>query len=110
LGWKVNPQNARVQLIESDHENKQVAALSVHAFKIFDNNELNYRIRRIEDQQELSNHLDNTKRGPEVLWYERMRQVWGKLVYAYFFLINIILKGFGKIFGVTILRSSQDPR
>jgi hypothetical protein len=108
IGWHVDPDKVHVELIEVNHEKREIALLSAHCFKMFDNNaELNYNVSRIDSQKELSNHLDNSKRGAEVVWHERMRLIWGKILHVYFYFIYAILKGFGKLFGITILRSSK---
>jgi len=106
LFWNVDDPNVSIELFEVNHENKEIEALSLHSFKVYDNNQLNYRIRRVTSKQELFDHLDNTRRGPEVLWYERVRRIWGRFLYGFIYCSQAIVKGFGKIFGIQILRSS----
>jgi hypothetical protein len=110
VGWNLDPAKAKVELIEINHENRQIAALTLHSFKLYDNVQLDYRINRKNDPAQLNNHLDNSKRGPEVLWYERMRLIWGKIVYGYLFVMYAIVKAVQKLFGFHFLRSSQDSR
>ena len=108
LFWNVDDPNVSIELFEVNHESKEIEALSLHSFKVYDNNQLNYRIRRVISKQELFDHLDNSRRGPEVLWYERVRRIWGRFLYAFIYGSHAIVKGFGKIFGIKILRSSSD--
>ena len=101
---------ANIELYEVDHENAKITVMSAHAFKIFDSVKVNYRMQCIKDPHLLFAHLDNSRRGEEVIWYERMRQVWGRIVYVYLYFVYLLLIGCSKVLGVNLLRSSKNRR
>lgn len=110
VGCKVNHPDVNIQLLEIDHHNKKVSGFYLHSTRIFDTNSFDYRMYRYENPQDLYDHLDNSKRGPDVLWYERMRKIWGKAADYSFLGIQEIIKFFSKLFGVKVMRSSSDPQ
>lgn len=110
VGWNLDPAKAKVELIEVNHANREISVLSKHSFKLYDNGQLNYTVRRKNDHRELNNHLDNSKRGAEVIWYERMRLIWGRIAYAYIFVVYIIITVVQKLFGFQFLRSSRESQ
>ena len=107
--WGVDRPDVRIRLMEIDHANKKITALSLHAYRIFDNTSFPYKRQCIEGARELFNHLDNTKRGPNVLWYERTRRVWGRIAYISFYCLSEIIKAISWALGIKLLRSSRDP-
>ena len=108
VGWGVNHPDVNVQLMEVDHENKTVAAFRLHSHRIFDNATFPYQMQCVEDSERLNNMLDNSKRGPDVFWYERMRRVWGGVAFVSFQALAQLINLVSWIFGVRILRSSKD--
>jgi hypothetical protein len=108
-GWGVVHPDVNIQLMEFDHENKKVSTFYLHSHRIFDNTVFHYQMQCIESSQELFNHLDNSKRGADVFWYERMRRLWGGVAFFSFYGISETIKLVSWIFGVKILRSSNDP-
>lgn len=109
IGWGVNRPDVNIQLMEVDHENKKIAAFTLHSHRIFDNTSFPYQMHCVEDTQQLFNHLENSKRGPDVLWYERMRRIWGGIAFISLYSLSEIVRLTSWIFGVNILRSSRDP-
>jgi pimeloyl-ACP methyl ester carboxylesterase len=109
LGWGVNRPDVNIQLMEVDHENKKVAAFTLHSHRIFDNTIFPYQMQRTEDTQQLFNHLDNSKRGPDVFWYEKMHRCWGKTVFFFLYGLSKAVKFISAVFRIKILRSSTDP-
>jgi len=95
--------------MEIDHENKKAATFKLHAHRIFDNATFPYQMESIEDTERLFNLLDNSKRGADVLWYERMRRIWGGVAFVSIFAISQLFRLTSWIFGVRILRSSKHP-
>jgi hypothetical protein len=63
----------------------------------------------VEDKKRLLTELDNSKRGPDVIWYEKMRRFWGGVAYCSFYGLAEIIKFWSWVFSVKILRSSRDP-
>lgn len=110
IGWGITHPDVNIQLFEIDHHNKEISGFYLHAERIFDNTRFDYRMRRCEDPRELNRHLDNSKRGSDVLWYERMRRIWGGVTYYAFLGLSEMIKFFSKLFGVRVLRSSEDPQ
>jgi hypothetical protein len=108
-GWGVNRPDVNIQLMEVDHENKKISAMYLHAHRIFDNTTFPYRMQCFENTEELFNRLDNSKRGPDVLWYERMRRVWGGVAFCSLYGLSELVKLVSWVFGVKVLRSSRDP-
>lgn len=108
VGWGVNHPDVNIQLVEIDHHNKAARTFRLHAHRIFDNNKFPYQMECIEDSEQLFNHLDNCKRGPDVFWYERMRRIWGSVVFYSFYSLSGALNLFSYAFGVKVLRSSSD--
>lgn len=109
VGWGIRHPDVNIQLLEVDHENKQVAAFTLHAHRIFDNTIFPYRMDCVEDEGRLFNLLDNTKRGADVYWYEKIRLVWGKAAFMAIYTISKLIALISWFFGVQILRSSKDP-
>lgn len=109
VGWGVNHPDINIQLMEIDHDNKMTHSFKLHSHRIFDNNKFPYQMECYEDSEQLFNHLDNSKRGPDVFWYERMRRIWGGVAFFSFYSISEAVKLFSSVFGVRILRSSSDP-
>jgi hypothetical protein len=110
VGWGVNHPDVNIQLVEIDHDNnKTSAAFNLHAFRVLDNNQFPYQMQIIENPQELFNHLDNSKRGPDVLWYERMRRIWGGAAFYTLYIFSEFTKLITGIFGIRVLRSSKYP-
>jgi hypothetical protein len=108
-GWGVVHPDVNIQLMEIDHENKKVSALYLHSHRIFDNNTFPYHMECVENTEQLFNRLDNSKRGPDVFWYERMRRLWGGVAFFSFYSLSEMIKLVSWIFGVRILRSSKYP-
>lgn len=108
-GWGVLHPDVNIQLMEVDHDNKKVAATYLHSHRIFDNNTFPYQMECFENTEQLFNRLDNSKRGPDVFWYERMRRLWGGVAYISFYGLSELIKLVSCVFGVKILRSSRDP-
>ena len=104
VGWNVDRPDINIQLNEIDHASKQISSLSLHAFRIFDNNLFNYQMRSIENKQELFNHLDNSQRGAEALWYETTRRVWSMSIYSVMSSLYSVLNFMRNVFGIKILR------
>jgi hypothetical protein len=109
LGWGVNRPDVRIQLMEIDHENKQAAAFTLHAHRIFDNAAFPYQMECVEGAERLFSALDNSRRGPEVLWYETKRILWGNMAFAAIFALSKMVALASWLFGVRILRSSKEP-
>ena len=108
VGWGITHPDVKVQLQEVDHNDKQISVFFLHAYRVFDNTNPTYQTRLCEDPQQLNNHLDNSKRGADVLWYERMRRLWGGVAYVAFGILGEVIKTLSWLFGVKILRSSRD--
>ncbi len=104
LGWNVDHPFVNIQLNIIDHASKKISSLGLHAYRIFDNHIHNYQIRSIEDKQELFDHLDNSKRGAEAIWYETTRRVWSMTVYSLLSSIHSVLSVMRNVFGIRILR------
>jgi len=85
----------------------------IHSYRIFDNAAFPYQIHYYENSEEnsekLFNLLDNAKRGPDIFWYERMRRIWGTVAFYSLYNLSELIKLISWIFGVKILRSSQEP-
>lgn len=109
VGWGINHPDVNIQLMEIDHDNKKTRAFKLHSHRIFDNCSFPYQMQCYEDSQQLFNHLDNSKRGPDVFWYERMRRLWGGVAFISFYSISEVVNLFSSVFGIRILRSSRDP-
>lgn len=108
VGWGITHPDVKIQLQEVDHDDKQISVFYLHAYRVFDNTNPAYQTRLCEDPEQLNNHLDNSKRGADVLWYERMRRLWGGVAYIAFGILGEIIKAISWLFGVKILRSSRD--
>jgi hypothetical protein len=108
-GWGVTHPDVNIQLMEIDHENKQISTLYLHSYRIFDNTLFSYQMQCHENPNELLKHLDNSERGPDVFWYERMRRIWGKAAFYSFYGLSKLIKLISNIFGVRVLRSSREP-
>lgn len=109
VGWGVNRPDVHIQLIYTDHNNEMISVFGLHAHRIFDNANFPYGMRGVENAEELFNHLDNSKRGMDIYWYEQTRQLWGHIAYATFSFIYQAIQWFSWIFGIKILRSSKYP-
>lgn len=110
IGWGVNHPDVNVQLLEIDHENKQISAFYLHSHRIFDNTSFPYQMQRYENTEALFNHLDNSKRGADVWWYENMRRVWGTVAYVSFYCLAQAIRTISWVFGVEILRKSRSTQ
>jgi hypothetical protein len=110
IGWGVSHPDVNIQLLEIDHENKKASAFQLHSHRIFDNSSFPYQIQRYENNEEFFNHLDNTKRGPDVLWYERMRSLSGRVAFVTFSILADFVRFMSGLLGVKVLRSSGDPQ
>lgn len=108
VGWGVDRPDVNIQLMEIDHEDKTVAAFKLHSHRIFDNSSFPYQMQVHEDTQVLFEHLDNSLRGPAVVWYEQMRQIWGRVAYISLFSFKELVTWVSWVLGVKILRSSRD--
>lgn len=108
-GWGVLHPDVNIQLMDIDHENKKIAATYLHAHRIFDNITFPYQMECVESTEELFNRLDNSKRGPDVFWYERMRRLWGGVAYVSLYSLSELIKLVSWVFGVRILRNSREP-
>lgn len=108
-GWGVIHPDINIQLMEIDHENKKISAMHLHSHRIFDNTTFPYQMQCYENTEELFNQLDNSKRGPDVIWYERMRRIWGGVAFYSLYSLSELVKLASWVFGVKILRSSRDP-
>ncbi len=109
VGWGVDRPDVNIQLLEIDPDKKTAAAFKLHSHRIFDNTHFPYQIKICEETEELFNHLDNSKRGADVFWYERMRRLWGRVAFLSFSCLSVAIKGFSRVFGIRILRSSTQP-
>lgn len=109
VGWGVNCRDVNIQLVEIDHNNEQASALKLHSHHMFDAHHFPYKMQSCEDGQKLFDHLDNSKRGIDVYWYERMRRFWGGAAYFSFYSISWILNVITAVSGLKILRRSNDP-
>lgn len=108
VGWNISHPDVNVQLLEIDHNNKQIEGSYLHATRFFDSHEFNYRVERHEDRVALGKHLDNTQRGFEVLSYENSRQVWGRAVYFAIMVVSGCIRFFSGMFGLKVLRKSNE--
>ena len=108
-GWGINHPDVNIQLMELDSENKTASAFYLHSHRIFDNTSFPYQMQLYENTEELFNHLDNTKRGPDVFWYERMRYLSGGVAFIAFRALAELIKFTSAMLGVRLLRSSVDP-
>jgi hypothetical protein len=79
----------------------------LHALRHFDTDRVDLLSTNIDSPEELLEHLDNTKRGQEVIWYEKMRTSIGRVTYIYLLFVQMILMGCERIFGITLLRTSR---
>ncbi len=109
LGWGVDHPDVNIQLMEGNFDDKKAAAFKLHSHRVFDNTTFPYYMQRYDDTQQLFDRLDNSKRGPDVLWYERMRRIWGKVTFASIYSLSVVVKFISWALGVRILRSSKDP-
>lgn len=108
-GWGVNRPDVNIQLMEVDHDNKKISAIYLHAHRIFDNATFNYRTECVEDTQRLFKCLNNAERGPEVVWYENMRRIWGGVAFYGIYGLSKLINLLSKTLGVRVLRSSRVP-
>ncbi|HEY2811620.1 MAG TPA: hypothetical protein VGJ00_09565 [Rhabdochlamydiaceae bacterium] len=108
VGCNVTHPSVNIIVYNVNHEDHTIDALSQHSFKIFDNSNMNYRMQCVKNPQELFKQLDNSKRGAEVLWYERMRQIWGRVAHFLLSILHTLLTAIKKLLAIKILRSSQD--
>ncbi|MBI2810921.1 MAG: hypothetical protein HYX67_08850 [Candidatus Melainabacteria bacterium] len=108
-GWGVTHPDVNIQLAETDHDNKKVAGFYLHSHRIFDNTHFPYQMQRYESAEELNKHLDNSQRGADVLWYERMRTIWGNVAFYSLFSLSELVKLVSWMFAVKVLRRSNDP-
>lgn len=109
VGWGVDHPDVNIQLMELDHENKQIAAIYLHSHRIFDNATFPYQMQCYEDTEQLFNLLDSSKAGPDAFWYEKTRRLWGRVAFISFYGLSEVVKLISKLFGVKILRSSKTP-
>jgi hypothetical protein len=106
VGWGVYHPDVNIQLLEIDPESNEITAF--HSHRIFDNTRFPYQIKPHENTEELFNHLDNTKRGDTVLYYEKMRSLTSRVAFFSLTLFSKLVKLFSNLLGVKILRSSRD--
>jgi hypothetical protein len=101
--------DVNIQLMEIDHENKKMSSLYLHSHRIFDNTTFPYQIECCENPEQLFNRLDNSKRGFDVFWHERMRRLWGRIAFYSLYGLSELVKLTSWVFGVKVLRSSINP-
>jgi len=106
LGWGVTHPDAQVQLLEFDHQNREISLLQLHGRRVFDNPYRNYHVT-VHNAAELNDQLDNERRGPAVFWYEKMRKCWGTVAFWLLFGLREVTKFFSAFLGIKILRSSK---
>ena len=107
FGLGVDTPNATVSFVEFTEPQGPFSAMQLHALRHFDTTRSALLSTSIDIPEDLLEHLDNTKRGPEVIWYERMRTSIGRLAYIYLLFVQTILRGCEHIFGITLLRTSR---
>lgn len=110
IGWGMNNPHVKVQLAEIDLENKsEMSAFRLHGFRIFDNKNFRYQMQLFETPDQLNERLDNSRRGPEIAWYEKMRSFSGGIAFFVLKLVAEFIKFLSSLLGIRILRSSRDP-
>ncbi len=97
-----------IRLVELTPKEK-ISRNKIHGWRPFDNTETykNYGKRTVRGWS-LDGELDNSQRGPDVLWYERLRVFIGYyLIYPGFYLISRSARRIEKLIGRTLLRKAQ---
>ncbi len=80
-------------------------SLECHSCRIFDSPDVSFTEHVITRGEDLDRELDNTKRGDDVLWYERLRLLIGSfLIYPIFFVLSRIFQFMEKYGGPIIMR------
>lgn len=110
VGVNVNHHRVNIELFKIDRGDVGERALALHGFRYFDNDHasMDLHVERIQEPERLAIELDNMQRDARTLWYENMRQTFGKLVSGFLFSIYLFIRGFENIFGITILRRTED--
>lgn len=108
IGWGVEHPNVNIQLMRSNHENDQMNALLLHSHRIFDNTQFPYHMRCIENTKELFEQLDNSERGIDILWYEKMRRLWGTVAFYTIRIFARFIHSVSHLLEIKILRRSSD--
>jgi hypothetical protein len=108
VGWGVTHPDVNIQLVEIDHHKKTASALELHAHRVFDTHHISYRMQSCKNQAQLFQQLDNSKRGMDVYWYEKMRLLWGRAAYYLFYSTSCALHVVTTVTGLKILRRSTD--
>lgn len=109
IGWGVTHPDVNIQLMMIGHDDKEAQVFTLHSHRIFDNHVYPYQMQIHEDKEKLFDLLDNSKRGPEVVWYEKTRRLWGGVAFVSFTIIAKVIKAISSFFGLRILRSSKNP-
>lgn len=107
LGWGIDSPNATVTCVEYTEPRGRLSTMQLHALRHFDTNRSDLTSTNVDSPEDLLEVLDNTKRGPEAIWYEKMRTSFGRFAYFYLLFVHTILKGCEHIFGITLLRTSR---
>jgi hypothetical protein len=108
VGWGVVHPDVHVHLTEIEYEDKTSTAWqSLHSLRIFDNTAFPHQKRVFQGAQQLLHRLDNSSRGADIFWYEKVRRFWSRIAFYFFFGLSEIVKLISMIFGVKILRSSK---
>ena len=108
VGWGITHPDVNIQLVEIDHYEKTASTLQLHSHRLFDTHHISYRMQSFKNQTHLFQHLDNSKRGLNVYWYEKMRLLWGRAAYGLFYSISCALHVVTTLTGLRILRRSTD--
>ncbi|MES2121347.1 MAG: hypothetical protein V4492_01050 [Chlamydiota bacterium] len=109
IGWGVNHPDVNIELLEIDHNNKSITGSYLHVHRFFDNNEFDYQVTKHEGYEALQTHLDNTKRGFDILTYENSRKVWGRALCIALKVIAVGIQFFTSLIGLKVLRKSNEP-
>ena len=109
MGWGIDHPDVNIQLMEGNFDDKKAAAFKLHSHRVFDNTTFPYHMQRYDDTQQLFDRLDNSKRGPDVFWYERVRRIWGGVAFVSIYSLSVVVNFISWVLGVRILRSSKEP-
>lgn len=115
VGWGATNSLVNVKLTKISPENPNsptVSAIYLHSRRIFDfdptQNDFPYRVEYHEDTTRLNELLDNSQRGPTVIWREKMRVLAGSIALVFFRALAKFLDFLSALLGVRILRSSRE--
>ena len=107
VGWGVIHPNVNIQLVETDHNNRNAQKWQLHDYRMYDNPDFP-ALDRIEDLQKIWDQLDNSKRGPDVLWWEGTRRLLSGINFYAIKALAMVIRFVSWIFCIKILRSSRD--